>query len=696
MLRVCFLGVFAVALGADASWYAKTAHGPAFRSVADFGAKGDGVSDDTAAIQAAIDYNRGSVRAKASATVYFPPGTYLVSDTLIVWAATELRGSSVASPTLLLAPNSPGFGNSSALKPLLATTAGYNQPTTYREWWDNSLASNCIFYTMIHLLNLDVSTRGNDGAVGIYWCVAQQTSIRDVSITVGGAFSGIDICVSDFYPHNAGGGNAGGGTIEDVSVEGGAFALRGDSSQWAMRGLRFADQRVASIHLQDMIWNFAFVDVSAKNIPAFMTTKGLDDSTTFVSIIDAIFTNVSGPSAIVLSDRGHPLFLQNVSLSGAATALVANGTAVWAPASAGGDTVASRWAGWPGDVSSVHTNGLFIGGAPLPSNAAQLPGAPDAPLASRPRPWFDDGIIPCNANTDCGAAGANETDDTAALIACIARCDRIFLPSGIYRVSDTLTLRNGSVIIGESLTNIYLAASSPGYSQVASPKPVIETPDDAAASVILADLSLIAGADNNGAILLSWRSGVRSGAFDVNVNISYNLAIGIHANGAGAGWFSNSWVWGADHSIETMGPLTEDHAEIGFLGESAGPLTLFGVACEHHRVAMIELRGASNYDIITFQSEEATPLATANETVHIKIGAGTTNSTLYGALSCNWWKPPVNELAIADGVGAHVSVFALRNRGGHGPISQPNSPALNISEADGGWLGLLADIDIPT
>jgi hypothetical protein len=44
-------------------------------SVKDFGAKGDGVTDDTAAIQAAINANSGK-------SVFFPPGKYTVSGTL--------------------------------------------------------------------------------------------------------------------------------------------------------------------------------------------------------------------------------------------------------------------------------------------------------------------------------------------------------------------------------------------------------------------------------------------------------------------------------------------------------------------------------------------------------------------------------------------------------------------------------------
>jgi hypothetical protein len=51
-------------------------------SVKDFGAVGDGVSDDTAAINAAIARAAATVGGAIGATVYFPPGTYLISSTI--------------------------------------------------------------------------------------------------------------------------------------------------------------------------------------------------------------------------------------------------------------------------------------------------------------------------------------------------------------------------------------------------------------------------------------------------------------------------------------------------------------------------------------------------------------------------------------------------------------------------------------
>jgi hypothetical protein len=69
-------------------------------SVKDFGAVGDGVADDTAAIQDAID---------ASSSVYFPAGEYLVTTKLVPTQAVDLVGAGREAVTLKLEVNDFGL-----------------------------------------------------------------------------------------------------------------------------------------------------------------------------------------------------------------------------------------------------------------------------------------------------------------------------------------------------------------------------------------------------------------------------------------------------------------------------------------------------------------------------------------------------------------------------------------------------------
>lgn len=86
-----------------------------WRNVKDYGAVGDGVTDDTAAINRAISSggrcgpNCGSSTI-FPAVVYFPAGTYLISSTLIQYYNTQMLGDVRATspsppPPLPLPPN---------------------------------------------------------------------------------------------------------------------------------------------------------------------------------------------------------------------------------------------------------------------------------------------------------------------------------------------------------------------------------------------------------------------------------------------------------------------------------------------------------------------------------------------------------------------------------------------------------------
>jgi hypothetical protein len=85
-------------------------------NVKDFGAKGDGVTDDLAAIHAAVAAAQGGELVPGAgvvgATVYFPPGEYRISDTIIVdrFSGTFQGSGTGNSPTYSAQP-----GNASVI-----------------------------------------------------------------------------------------------------------------------------------------------------------------------------------------------------------------------------------------------------------------------------------------------------------------------------------------------------------------------------------------------------------------------------------------------------------------------------------------------------------------------------------------------------------------------------------------------------
>lgn len=167
-------------------------------NVKTYGATGNGTTDDTAAILAAIaalpvyqtNFNL------LTQIIYFPAGTYLVSDT-IQRTATNIRanlilvGEDKSTTFIKLANSASGFTSAGTPKPVIQTNSGdvFGQSP----FGNTTGAGNEGFDNTVQNLTIRLGT-GNAGAVGIDWQVNNIGCIRDVDVTTtGAALAGIAV-----------------------------------------------------------------------------------------------------------------------------------------------------------------------------------------------------------------------------------------------------------------------------------------------------------------------------------------------------------------------------------------------------------------------------------------------------------------------------------------------------------------------
>ena len=124
------------------------------------GAKGDGTTDDTKALQDAID--RYSV-------IYLPQGWYLVSETIRLKPNTVLIGLNPIATQIMLADNTPAFGGFGGPKPLLEAPQGGNN--------------------IVNGIGLSTASR-NPRAVACKWMSGAGSYMNDVKFI--GGHGGID------------------------------------------------------------------------------------------------------------------------------------------------------------------------------------------------------------------------------------------------------------------------------------------------------------------------------------------------------------------------------------------------------------------------------------------------------------------------------------------------------------------------
>ncbi len=281
-------------------------------------AVGDGVTDDTAAFVAMMDYIKNRLVATSKAdpriTIYLPSGTYLVSDTIIHtgsisggFSYLRLVGQNRANTTIRLKNNSTGFG------------AGQSKPViTWTKYWE-SYQGNVMWGNQLRNITIDTGS-GNPGAVGVAFFGANGCSIDNVTIRSGDGFGHTGLLFPGWSVQ---------GHFCDISVEGFDYGIRATDQRETNPTLEYvtlSGQKIAGVSFSRVAGCIRKLK-STNTVPA-IDIQGLG---THAVVVDSdLLGGSSANGAILVSDTTkQQLFARNVNVAGYGSSIKENGSAVF-------------------------------------------------------------------------------------------------------------------------------------------------------------------------------------------------------------------------------------------------------------------------------------------------------------------------------------------------------------------------------
>jgi hypothetical protein len=571
-----------------------------------FGVRGDGITDDSEALQKAINKVQETTN---QGILFIPAGRYRLTKTIYVWPGIRLIGFGAARPVFVLGANTPGF-NGVAPSYMLFFAGGRpgvgRTPAKTKDGADATPpdANPGTFYSAVSNIDIEIND-GNPSAVGVRARYAQHCFLAHMDFHIGSGLAGI---------------HDGGNVAEDVHFYGGKYGIwtRKPSPGWQFTIIdaSFEGQREAAIREHEA--GLTLIRPQFKNVPSAISIDPRYFDELWVK--DARMENISGP-AVIISNENNPrteINMENV---------VCSGVPIFVSYRESGKQIAA-----PGKIYGVKTfsHGFHfddIGAIPVIADVVEV-----SPLSAFPEPVKSDirELPPMDTWVNLrtlGAVGDGVADDTDALRKAIADHRTIYVPSGQYRVTDTITLRPDTVLIGlqPSVTRILLADSTPAFQGVGSPKPLLEAPKGG--TNIVVGIGLYTNGINPRAVAAKWMAGKESMMNDVRFLGGHGTVDpSATAEEAGKTWqqiynnthtadsdinrrwdaqYPSLWITdgGGGTFVDIWTPSTFAQAGL-FISNTSTEGRIYELSSEHHVRNEVMLRNASNWQIYALQTEE--------------------------------------------------------------------------------------------
>ncbi|KAI1742280.1 glycoside hydrolase family 55 protein [Xylaria scruposa] len=603
-----------------------------FRNVKDYGAKGDGTTDDTDAINKAVTDGPGRCidkcdsRTTHPAIVYFPSGTYLVKKPIVQTYYTQFVGDALNIPTIKGSADFSGMGVIDA-NPYDYTTNQDPPPN----WYINQ--NN--FFRQVRNFIIDMTempTAIGKASAGIHWQVAQATSLQNIIINMSPASS-------DNYQKGLFIENGSGGFMADLTFNGGGIGADIGSQQYTTRNLTFNNCNTAIHMIWDWLWLLQGVTINGGQVGINMTSDTYDEiKVGSLLLLDSKMSNVPvGISTLYKPNdqyTNNTLILDNVDMSEGVPVAVQyakDGSSLLE-----GNKVIGGWI-----QGKDYSSGTGQAVQKVQSKIQKPDGllAGDGKVFTRTKPQYE--AVASNkfiSVKSAGAVGDGKTDDTAAIQKVLDGAkdgEIVYFDHGAYVISDTIHIPKNIKMTGEMWP--LLMATGTKFEDAGKPVAVFEVgkPGDVG-NVEMSDLIIETKGALPGAILMQWNlAGSENGAagmWDVHFRVGGTAGtelqsdlcsknpnattlvddkckgsfLMLHLTKTASAYIENCWFWVADHELDL-----EDHNQIniyngrGVLIESQNPVWLWGTASEHSVLYNYQISNAKNTFIGLAQTETA-------------------------------------------------------------------------------------------